>query len=234
MTTIQTDIHALRHAIQQLSRREREELAEWILNSPDGDSWVAEAAVPYRDSDPRHFTLEEYLQFIGETPGHYEYVAGRIFPVCSPPIRHEIIAANLLFHVQGALRGTPCRAFGSHTAVRLKVDQDDIVYLPDLMIACGPFTEDVLDSPWLTSPCMVAEVLSSSTEAIDRREKALNYRHIASLEEYVVVAQRSMEVTVFRRSDGWRPRIFTSPEDVYESRAVEANISLANIYEGVR
>lgn len=178
-TTLQADIQALRQAILQLSRRDREELAEWILNSPDADWRVSEVSLPYRDSDTRYFTLEEYLQFAGSNPGRYEYVAGRIFPICSPPIRHEVIAANLLSHLQGQLRGTPCRAFGSHAAVRFKVDQDDIVYLPDLTIACGPFTEEVLDAPWLTNPCVVTEVLSASTEAIDRREKALNYRHIA-------------------------------------------------------
>src|SRR5262249_22200699 len=141
VTTLQTDIQALQQAIRQLSRREREELAEWILNSPDDGWWVAEAARPYSDGDRRYFTLEEYLQFAEDHPGHYEYLAGRIFPKCSPPIRHEMITANLLSHFHGQLRGTPCRALGSHAAVRLKVDQDDIVYLPDLMIACGPFTE---------------------------------------------------------------------------------------------
>src|SRR5262249_30196105 len=139
-----------------------------------------------------------------------------------------------LSHLQGQLRGTPCRTFGSRMPVWFKVDQDDIVYLPDLTIACGPFTEDIMKAPWLTNPCIVAEVLSASTASIERREQAINYPHIASLEEYVVVAQRSMEVTVFRRSEDWRPQILTTPEDVFESRAVEANISLANVYEGVR
>ena len=59
MTTIQTDIRALQQAIRQLSRREREELAEWILNSPDTESWVAEAARPY--GERRYLSVEEYL-----------------------------------------------------------------------------------------------------------------------------------------------------------------------------
>jgi Uma2 family endonuclease len=118
--------------------------------------------------------------------------------------------------------------------VRLKVNQDDVFYVPDVMVACGPFTEDVLNAKWLTEPCVVVEVLSPSTESIDRREKALNYRHIPSLEEYILIAQRTMEVTVFSRSDNWRPLVLTAPEHVFESRAVEVNIALANIYEGVR
>jgi Uma2 family endonuclease len=232
MTTIQTDIQTLRQAIRELPRREREELAEWILNSPDSESRVAEAALPY--GGRRYFTIEEYLQLAEDSPDRYEYVAGYIFAMSSPLIRHEMIAANLLVNFQNQLRGTPCRAFSSHAAVRLKVDQDDIIYLPDAMVACGPFTEEVLNERWLVNPCIVAEVLSPSTESIDRREKALNYRHIPSLEEYVVIAQRSVEVTVFRRSGNWRPQMLTAPEDVFESHAVEVSITLASIYEGVR
>ena len=81
---------------------------------------------------------------------------------------------------------------------------------------------------------MIVEVFSPVTEDIDRREKLLNYRRIASLEEYVLVAQRSLEVLIFRRSDNWNPTVLTSPDDVLESRAVELSMSLEEIYEGLR
>ncbi len=48
------------------------------------------------------------------------------------------------------------------------------------------------------------EVLSESTEAVDRREKLISYRQIETLQEYVLVAQDRMEVTVFRRGDDFR------------------------------
>jgi len=231
MTTTQTDIRALQQAIRALARREREDLAEWILNSWDSETRVAEAAVPYGG---RYLTVEEYLEFAEESTERFEYVGGYIFPMTLPVIRHEIITMNVALEFQKALRSTPCRVFSSKTGVRFQVDEDDIVYLPDLMVACGPFTEEVLDARWLTNPCVVVEVLSAPTESIDRREKALNYRHIPSLEEYVLITQRTMQLTVFRRRDNWRPQILRSPEEVFESRAVEVNIALANIYEGVR
>jgi Uma2 family endonuclease len=161
-------------------------------------------------------------------------VAGQIFAMSSPRIRHEAIAANLLAHFYNQLRGGPCRAWSSNTKVRLQVDREDIFYIPDVMVACGPFTDNILDEQYLTNPCVVVEVLSPSTAPIDRREKALNYRHLPSLEEYLVVAQRSMEVTVFRRSESWIPQVLIAPEDVFESRAVEVKITLADIYDGAR
>jgi Uma2 family endonuclease len=228
---IQADIKLLQQAIRQLSRREREELAEWILNSPDIESRVAEIVVPY--GGRRYFTVDEYMQLEEENIDRHEYVAGFIYAMGSPVLRHEIIVANVCGAFHNQLRGTPCRAFGPKMKLRFKVHQEEIAYFPDVQIACGPFTDN-LDARWLLEPCVVVEVLSPSTVAIDRREKALNYRQISSLEEYLVIAQWPMEVTIFRRSDNWRPIVLTSPEDVYESRSVEVNLTLAAIYDGVQ
>ena len=226
------DILSIQQAIRRLSRIEREDLAEWILNSQVFDVRVEESTLAY--GGRRQLTVEEYLALEEDITIRHEYVAGQIFAMSSPLVRHEAIAGNLLFQIHSQLRGGPCRAWSSNTKVRLQVARDDIFYLPDVMVACGPFTDEVLDQRYLTNPCVIVEVLSASTEAIDRREKALNYRHIPSLEEYLLVAQRTMEVTILRRSENWIPQVLTAPQDVYESRAVEVNIPLADIYEGVR
>ncbi len=227
-----TDIQSIQQAIRRLSRIEREDLAEWILNSQVFDVGIKEPALAY--GGQRLLTVEEYLALEEDIAVRYEYVAGQIFAMSNPLIRHEIIAANLLVRFQNQLQGGPCKALSSHTKVRMQVNRDDIFYMPDMSVFCGPFTEEMLDQQYLAHPCVVVEVLSASTEAIDRREKALNYRHIPSLEEYLMVAQRTMEVTILRRSDNWVPLILTAPGDVYESSAVEVNITLADIYEGVR
>jgi Uma2 family endonuclease len=232
MSMSQSEIQAIERAIGQLSRIEREELARWIMDAPGFDLRVKGTTLPY--GGRRKLTVEEYLELEEEDGVRYEYVAGQIFAMSSPRIRHQAIAANLFAHFHNQLRGSSCRAWNSHTKVHLQVDREDIFYLPDVMVACGPFTDKVLDGQYLTNPCVVVEVLSPSTEAIDRREKALNYRHLSSLEEYLLVAQRSMEVTVSRRSENWSPQVLTAPEDVFESRAVEVKIALANIYEGAR
>jgi Uma2 family endonuclease len=232
MTITQTDLEAIKQATRQLSRIEREELAEWILDASGFEPRVEETQLAY--GGPRKLTVEEYLELEEADGVRYEYVAGQIFAMSSPLLRHEAITTNLLVHFQHQLQGGPCRAWSSHTAVRLQVNREDVFYIPDVMIACGPLTDKVLDESYLTNPRVVVEVLSASTETIDRREKALNYRHLPSLEEYLLVAQRSMEVTVFRRSEDWIPRVLTAPDEVFESRAVEVKMTLADIYQGAR
>jgi Uma2 family endonuclease len=231
MTLVLADIQSIQQAIRQLSRREREELAEWILNAPDAVPGVAETALAY--GGRRYLTVEEYLNLDGGLI-RYEYVAGQIFAMASPLNRHEMIATNLVGHFHNQLRGSPCRAWSSNAKLRLQVNREDIFYMPDVMIACGPFTDEMQNERYLTNPCVIVEVLSASTEGIDRREKALNYRQLPSLEEYLLVAQRSMEVTVFRRSENWSPEVFSAPHEMFESRAVEANIALADIYDGIQ
>jgi len=232
MSTTQTEIETIKQAIQQLSRIEREALADWILNLPVFEPRVEETALAY--GGRRRLTVEEYLELEGPDGVRYEYVAGQIFAMSNPFIRHEVIAANLLAHFHNQLRGGPCKALGSHAKVRLQVNREDIFYMPDLTVTCDPLTDKVLDTQYLTNARVVVEVLSASTETIDRREKALNYRYLPSLEEYLLVAQRSMEVTVLRRSENWSPLVLTAPQDVFESRAVDVKVALADIYEGAR
>lgn len=82
-------------------------------------------------------------------------------------------------------------------------------------------------------PTLIVEVLSPSTEMIDRREKKMNYLQVQTLEEYILVAQDCREVTIFRRATGWAGEIFTAPESLIEFRSVQQAMTLAEIYEDV-
>jgi Uma2 family endonuclease len=117
MSITENDIQAIKQAIRQLSRIDRETLAEWILDASIFEPRVEETALAY--GGPRRLTVEEYLELDGEDGVRYEYVAGQIFAMSTPLIRHGVIATNLLVHFQDQLRGGPCRAWPSNPAVRL-------------------------------------------------------------------------------------------------------------------
>jgi Uma2 family endonuclease len=231
----EANIPALQEAIRKLTRFQREELAEWMLNSPDLTDVVAELRSVYGPpGGRRRLTVEEFLQMERGSPARHEYVGGQIFEMRAPMPRHEVIVGNLLDHFRAQLGVGPSKVISSHLGLRLQVDTCDVFYRPDIMVACGPLTAEALDLPYLTHPCVIVEVFSPVTEDIDRREKLLNYRRISSVEEYVLIAQRSPEVIIFRRSDNWNPTVLTAPDDVVESRSVEVTISLEEIYQGLR
>jgi Uma2 family endonuclease len=96
-------------------------------------------------------------------------------------------------------------------------------------VFCGKFGPG---DRFLEQPKLIVEVLSSSTERIDRTEKARNYRQIADLEEYVLVAQQRHEVTIFRRADDWRPCMETAPEARVRFHSIGLELEMRQIYEG--
>jgi Uma2 family endonuclease len=226
---IAANIPALQQAIRALSRYQREELAEWILNSGDFEDAIAQARLGWGVSAERHtLTVEEFLAI--ETGGgvRHEYIGGEMFEMRPPMPRHEVIVANLLGLLREKALPAPATLIASNLGLRLRVDETDLFYRPDLLIAGA----SELTLPYVTDPRVVVEVFSPITEDIDRREKVLNYRRVATLEEYLLIAQRSPQVIVFRRDEDWSPIELTALDAVVEARSLELSMSLRDIYAG--
>lgn len=74
------------------------------------------------------------------------------------------------------------------------------------MAVCAPPPESPL---YEEAPCLVVEVVSEATEAIDRREKLWRYREIPSLQAYLLVDSRERRVEgYFRQGEGWLYRLW--------------------------
>ncbi|WP_293070090.1 Uma2 family endonuclease [Okeania sp. SIO2B3] len=101
--------------------------------------------------------------------------------------------ASLLTH----LRGSGCKTFIGDMKVKIALAENgsDIFYYPDVMVTCDP--QDT-EKYYKSYPCLIVEVLSPSTEDLDRREKRLNYQSLGSLQEYVLVDKTEMKVEVYR------------------------------------
>jgi Uma2 family endonuclease len=106
----------------------------------------------------------------------------------------------------------------------------DVVYIPDLMVVCG---KKGVEEDYISAPKVVVEVLSRSTQIIDRREKLLSYMQIPSVEEYLVVSQRNIEVTIHRRAKNFLGERFRDREASVEIASLQLSVPLAEIYEDV-
>jgi Uma2 family endonuclease len=175
-------------------------------------------------------SVEDYLRFEADGSVRHDYIGGRVHAMAGSSEAHNTIAGNAFAAFHAHLRGGPGKAFMSDFKVRLEINREDIFYYPDVMVACG---RDGVERCFLRQPALIVEVLSPSTENIDRREKLLNYPQIASLEDYVLVAQETREVTLHRRAEGWAPRVVTAADAVVELRSIGLTLPLARIYEGV-
>ncbi|HEX3345623.1 MAG TPA: Uma2 family endonuclease [Polyangiaceae bacterium] len=77
-----------------------------------------------------------------------------------------------------------------------------------MTVVCTRSETDPDDANAITKPVLLVEVLSDSTEAHDRGEKAAHYRHIPSLREYALISHLERRVEVFRRNDAGRWELY--------------------------
>lgn len=172
-------------------------------------------------------SVEDYLRHEEASAVKHEYVAGEVFAMAGSSKRHNEIAVNLATRLKGPAREAGCRVYVSDVKLRAA---EDTIYYPDLMVVCAARGEDPLVED---APCLVVEVLSPSTETVDRREKALVYKRMPSLRGYLIVHQDRRRVERHGRdeSSAWR-----YADLVGEGRVLvpcpEVAIDLDEIYEG--
>lgn len=181
-------------------------------------------------TNPLHLSVEDYLKFEAEGQVRHEYIGGRVHAMAGTSVRHNLIAMNLGNALFNHLRGGPCRVHMSDVKVRLEVNREDIFYYPDIMVSC---VRDGVETYYLRYPKLIVEVLSESTEVIDRREKLLNYPLIPTLMEYAFIAQNTCEITLHSRETHWRPIVLTAKDAIIEFPSLKCSMPLGQIYEGV-
>ena len=174
-------------------------------------------------------SLQDYLAGEQRTEIRHEYINGPAHAMGGASATRNLIAGNVFAVLHAAARNSPCQVFMADMKVYLQIAKEDIFYYPDLLVSCDP--ED-REEYYRTRPCLIVEVLSPTTERIDRREKFMAYTSLPSLHEYILIAQERQAVTVFRRKNKWKPEAFRDGEQ-FSSDCLECTLPLAEVYNGV-
>ena len=144
---------------------------------------------------PPAMTVEEYLALEEASPVKHEYVRGCVFAMADVTLAHDIIANNIRATTYNHLGDGPCAVRGP--AIRLRV-REDIYYYPDAMVTCDDTLAD--SAIEIVAPRLIVEVLSDSTEAVDRGNKFTDYQTLSTLDEYLLVDSRPRSVERFQRA----------------------------------
>ncbi|NEQ41344.1 MAG: Uma2 family endonuclease [Okeania sp. SIO3I5] len=175
----------------------------------------------------------DYLEGEKVSPIRHEYLGGEIFAMSGGSEEHNRISGNIYASLLRHLRGSGCKTFIADMKVKIAIakNSSDIFYYPDVMVTCDP--QDT-EKYYKSFPCLIVEVLSPSTQDLDRREKRLNYQSLASFQEYILVDQTEMKVEIYRRSEvGNWSRESLGKEDFLELNSVELTLTMADIYDEV-
>jgi len=176
-------------------------------------------------------SVEDYLEGEKISPVKYEFVYGEVYAMAGTSDNHNRIVNEIVAHLVFHLRDSRCEPFSGEIKVRVS---PSVYYYPDVLVSC----EESPENPYFRNePILIVEVLSPSTQVIDRREKLLFYQQMPSVQEYAVIEQEKMHVEIHRRQpDGrWITYYFNqNAEEEVEFQSVELIMTLGEIYRRVK
>jgi len=184
-------------------------------------------------SATRLYTAEEYLALEVASDVRSEFRDGEIVKMTGGTPAHNEISRMFVFLLTAALRKQPYSIFV--TDQRLWIPQVNLYTYPDVMITPRPpeLKRDRKDT--VMNPILLAEMLSSSTEAYDRGDKFTHYRTIESFQEYVLVEQYRPHVEhyVKQGDNEWLFTDYSGLESSFKLATVGVEIALVDLYEAV-
>jgi len=184
-------------------------------------------------SDPaaKGMTLEEFLTWQTRQPRKFEFVDGYPVAMAGAKLRHDRVTGNAFAEIRRQLRaaGSPCDAFTSDIGIRTAPSR---IRRPEVSVLRPPFDEDATISD---RPRLIVEVLSESTERIDRLVKLDEYKTLETLAYIVFIDPTQMEVGFWFRdtSHVWRNETLAEPDSIVQMPALAIAITLATLYERV-
>lgn len=154
-----------------------------------------------------------------------EFVNGHIYAKEGSSRNHDLLAMNFAGLLFTQLRGSGCRV-SQDMKVRIQTLHEEYFYYPDVQVSC----ERELNNYYNNVPCLIVEILSSSTARIDRSEKFAAYRLLPSLQEYILCSQDSPIVEIYRREHNWEVEYFVADES-FQLNSVKAEFKINDLYE---
>lgn len=177
--------------------------------------------------EPAHSQVSERDYLTNELSADFksEYVDGQVLAMAGASFNHNLIVTNVVRALSNHLQNTQCATLSSD--MKLKAGKN--YYYPDVLVVCDRRADEI---NFVSSPRIVVEVVSKSTRKMDTSRKLIHYLNIASLEDYLLVEQDIVMVTVFSKSHEWRPRYFCFG-DTITLDSIDMTLSVDAIYNQV-
>jgi Uma2 family endonuclease len=182
----------------------------------------------------RRMTAEEYLAFERASDTRHEYFNGEVIAFAGASVNHVRLVQNIssLLYIHALPQG--CETFP--TDLRVRINKTRAYTYPDIVVVCGEpkFADDQQDT--LLNPTILIEVLSPSTEMVDRVKKLAQYRALPSLQEYILVSQNRAYIEQYTRQseEQWVYTAVTELTAKLTLQSANCTFDLTEIYKNVR
>ena len=177
---------------------------------------------------PAPIDIDDYLD--GETRCEikHEYLDGEVVAMGGASARHGLVVTGLGLALGPHARRKRCQLFMADMKLRVEHSDQTYFYYPDLLLACDPQDREPY---YRRRPCLIVEVLSPSTERIDRREKLFAYQTIPSLREYLLIDPDKRHIEIYRFGHPVRHEIHT--EGSFRLDCLDAELTVDEVYMDV-
>lgn len=182
---------------------------------------------------PLKMSFEDYLAWEEAQREKHEYVDGgpalrRLRMMTGGTFRHAQVARNVIRHLANRLVGGPCQPIGSDFKVRGATGNSRY---PDVTVECGaPDPKDLVAD----QPRVIIEVLSPSNDTFAQLRALEDYQSVAAAQCIVFLDQRKPSAKVWARDGaGWRDYWLEGGDAVLDLPSIGAQLSFAEIYDGV-
>jgi Uma2 family endonuclease len=182
----------------------------------------------------KRYTALEYLALEDKAEFKSEFINGEIISMAGASANHNKIALNLCRLLPLVIGAQTYEIFMSD--MRLWLPEYGRYTYPDVMVVAGEPAFVDQKQMELTNPCLIVEILSSSTQAYDHDSKFRQYRSIPSFQEYILVYQNGYEVDhyVKESEDRWVLTTYKGEDAVIKLSSIQLEISLRDLYKRVK
>ncbi len=179
----------------------------------------------------KYISVEEYFLLEEAAPEKHEYINGDVLAMAGATEEHNDIVSNLIREVGNCLKGKGYHIYPSRMRLATPVARG--YFYPDVTIVQGKaqLQEGVFDT--LVNPLIIIEVMSEESLQIDKGYKFFYYRHIASLQEYIVIDSTQFAVDIIRRqtSDTWSFEKVSCHDNHLRLNAIGCTVSFNDLYD---
>ena len=178
-------------------------------------------------------TVDEYLQKEKQAIEKSEFIQGEIIPMAGASANHNRLTFNLSRLLPLEVGDCQYEIFVSD--MRLWIAESEGYFYPDVMVLAEEpkFTDSTQMA--VTNPCLIAEVLSSSTAGFDKNQKFGFYRSIPELQEYLLIDQSCYRVEHYQKVGDrqWLLTELMGEDAEIECSFIKVKIKLAELYKRV-
>ena len=176
------------------------------------------------------FTPKEYFAWSEHQKEKYEYIEGKVYAMSGGSKNHSLIAVKFTTLLANHLGDSGCETGNSDLRVNI-AGTDDYTY-PDASVTCDD--RDKITTQYITYPCLIVEVLSSSTESYDRSGEFRLYRKNPSLQDYLLVSSTSIEMDLYHKNDAGEWIIQNYKEgDIIELKSINLRFPIEQVYRNL-